>query len=154
MMIQNLSPHPLSIHSTLLCLEACIPGPELGTEGSIKKPGDRASCSAIAALTILQHPYHVCVLSRHKYLVVQVTLRTLATPSKDTEFQLQKNKISFRVLRFTIHHSFTFTSENPPFIPNIDLDFTSGKATVKMCYFPNCSSNCTFPLVFQSWYLG
>ena len=82
--------------------------------GFNQKPGDRASCSATAALARLEHPYHACASSRHKYLVVQVTLRTWAAPYKDTEFQFQKSKIRFRVLRFTVRHSSTFTSENPP----------------------------------------
>ena len=42
-------------------------------------------------------------------------VRLLATPPLQRHWVLfQKSKIRFRVLRFTVSHSFTFTSENPP----------------------------------------
>lgn len=110
----NPLPSPILHSFPLLCLEACIPGTELGAEGSIKN--QVIELPALLQLPArLERPYHACLSSRHKYLVVQVTLRALAAPSKDTELQFQESRSSFRVLSSTVRYSFTFTGENRPY---------------------------------------
>lgn len=75
--------------------------------------------------------------------------QNIADSSTAADFQLQRSQISLRVSGFTAHRSFAFPSKSL-----LHPDCMGGRAISKIHYFLNSTSNCTFPFVFQSWYLG